>query len=80
MDPRNRDWLRIIYEFGQKLQHLRLATITYGTPCAPYQALPILIKILLEFLARASADDSLVIAIIELFCESENSSRKPKDF
>ena len=39
IDARDQDWLRIIFEFAERLQQFRLATVTYGTACAPYQAL-----------------------------------------
>lgn len=46
VDARGRDWLRILSDFGKGLQQFRLCTVTYGTACAPYQALRILWEIL----------------------------------
>ena len=37
--PLDRDWLRIIYDFGRGIHHFRLSKITYGTGPAPYQSL-----------------------------------------
>ena len=54
VDARDRDWLRIIYEFEERLLHFRRATVTYGTTYASYQALRVLLEILKIFLANAS--------------------------
>ena len=51
------------------MQHFRLATVTYGTECAPYQALRVLLEILKIFLANASINDLLVKALIVLYKE-----------
>lgn len=48
IDPRDRDWLRVVYDFGNKLLHFRLSTVTYGTACAPYQSLRVLLEILTD--------------------------------
>ena len=42
----DRDWLRIVYDFGYGLQHYRLNTVTYGTSPASYQSLRVLRKII----------------------------------
>ena len=52
IDPRDRDWLRIVNCFGDELLHFRLCTVTYGTVCVPYQFLRILLEILTEFCAN----------------------------
>ena len=68
IDARDRDWLRIIYEFKERLQHFHLAIVTYGIASAPYQILRISLEILI-FLANASINDPIVQAIIKLFEE-----------
>ena len=40
--PLDQGWVRIVYDFGQGVQHFRLCTVTYGTAPAPYQSLRVL--------------------------------------
>lgn len=50
--PDDRDWLRIVFDFGNGLTHLRLCTVTYGTGPVPYQSLRVLRQIVTELCAQ----------------------------
>ena len=66
----DRDWLRIVYDFGTGLglQNFRLCTVTYDTACAPFQALRIL-KLLIELLEQLCPDSPYLPWLRELFDE-----------
>ena len=49
IDPRDRDWLRIVYDFGLGLKHFRLCTVSYGTGPAPWQSLRVLRQLCQDF-------------------------------
>jgi hypothetical protein len=50
IDPAHRDFLRILWRNhpDDPLQVFRLKTVTYGTTCAPYQAIRCLMQLALE--------------------------------
>lgn len=60
IDPLDRDWLRILYRFGEKVETFRLTTVTYGTSCAPFQALRVIKQIVLDECSHLPAISNLL--------------------
>ena len=52
IDSRDRKWLRILYDFGEGVRDFELNTVTYGTNCAPFQALKVM-KTIAESIASS---------------------------
>ena len=70
IDPRDRDWLRIVFDFGAGILHFRACTVTYGTVPAPFQSLRVLLEIAKDCGDR-TVTRSMLGSVLELL-QSEN--------
>lgn len=62
VDPEDRDYLRVLWwdESGEVIE-CRLTTVTYGTACAPYQALRVLLQLVMDLGSKYKLGQKLIL-------------------